>query len=105
MLRSCSSLSGGVPYYLSAMGGAGEVDHLLEHIVQKPGLLGIAGLVVDLFAFPSADDQPGGSKLLQMVGYGRAAHFHQGGQIDHTFLTMAQQPKDSDPGGISQLLE
>ena len=87
------------------MGGAGEVDHLLEHIVQKPGLLGIAGLVVDLFAFPSADNQTGGSKLLQVVGHGRTAHIHQGGQIDHTFFTMAQQPKDPDPGGIGQLLE
>ena len=87
------------------MGGAGEVDHLLEHIVQKPGLLGIAGLVVDLFAFSSADDQAGCPELFQVVGYGGTAHFHKGGQIDHTFFTMAQQPKDSDPGRIGQLLE
>jgi len=40
-----------------------------------------------------------------MMGYGRAGHSQHGRNIDDTFLAVAQQPENSDPGRIAQLLE
>ena len=45
------------------------------------------------------------SDLVEMVRNGGTAHAHQTGQIDDTFLTVAQNPEYADPAAIAQLLK
>ena len=40
-----------------------------------------------------------------MMGYRRTGHLQHGGDVDHALLTVAQQPKDADSGGVPQLSE
>ena len=40
-----------------------------------------------------------------MVGYGGAAHIHQGGNIDHTFLAVAQKPENPQTASVAELFK
>ena len=84
---------------------AGDFHNILNGFVQGPGLDGIGRAVVDLLPLPAADDQAAGAELVQVVGNRRAGHIHQGGQVDHALLAMAQQPENLQTAGIVQLPE
>ena len=81
------------------------LQQLLDEPVEEPGLGRIGGLIVDLLALPAADYQPGGAQLTQVVGDGRTAHIHHGGEIYDTFLTVAQQPEELYPAAVVQLAQ
>ena len=85
--------------------GAGDTDQLFDHMVEQLGLLGPGGPVVDLLALPAADDQVARLELAQVVGHRGTAHVHHGGEIDHTLLTVAEEPKDPDAAPVPQLFE
>ena len=40
-----------------------------------------------------------------MMGDCRAGHIQQGGDVQHTFLAVAEYPEDAQPGAVTQLLE
>src|SRR5690625_4244198 len=40
-----------------------------------------------------------------MVGYGGAAHIQQGGNIDHTFLAVAQKPENPQTASVAELFK
>ena len=80
------------------------MHHLLDHVVQQRRRLRICSPVIDLFAFPAADDQPSGTQQLQMVGHGRTAHLHHRSDIEDTLFAMAQQPEDTAADGVAQQL-
>ena len=84
---------------------AGDLYHLLDHVVQQIRLLRVRGFIIHFLAVPAADNQPGALQLLQMVGDCRAAHIHKGGNIGHTFLAVAQEPEDPDPASVTELFE
>lgn len=83
----------------------GDLQKLFDHMMQELGLWGIGCFIVDLFPIPAADDQPAGFQDLQVMGYGGAAHVHHGGDIDDTFLAVAQDPEDAKAGAVPQQLE
>lgn len=74
-------------------------------MVQKLGCLSVSGLIINFFSAPAADNQSAGFQLAQMMGDGRTAHVHHGGNIDDAFLTVAEKPEDLDAASISELLE
>ena len=39
------------------------------------------------------------------MGYRRTAHPYHGGEIDHTFLAVAQQPENTQATAVPQLLK
>lgn len=84
---------------------AGDFHYLLHHVVQQLGLLGVCGPVIYLFALPAGDDKATGAEGAEVMGYGRAGHIHNGGNVLDTFLAVAENPKYTQPGRISQLLE
>lgn len=73
--------------------------------MEGPALGGVGGLVIDLLALPAADDQPAVFELAQVVGDGRAAHPHDGGEVDDALLTVAQQPEDAHAAAVAQQLK
>ena len=73
--------------------------------MEISGLFGIGGFIVDLFAFPAADDQPGRFQLPEMMGDRRAAHIRYSRKIDNALLAVTQQPKNTEPASVTQLLE
>src|SRR5699024_4871106 len=79
--------------------------HFLDGAVEKLGLFGLGGPVVDLLAAAAADDQPAALELAQMVRHGGAAHADYRRDIDDALLTVAQQPEDSGAAGVAELLE
>lgn len=85
--------------------GTGNVDQEFDHMVQQPHFFRIGSFIVHFFPGPAAGDQPLFPQDLQMVAQGRAAHLHQGGQVDHTLFHMAQEPEQFDPVGIGQAAE
>ena len=84
---------------------AGDLHQLLDHVVQELSFPCVSGPVVYLLAFPAAGDESAGLQLPQMVGYGRAAHIHEGGEVDHALFAVAQKPEDADAAAVAQLLE
>ena len=73
--------------------------------MEISGLFGIGGFIVDLFSFPAADDQPGRFQLPEMMGDRRAAHIRYSRKIDNALLAVTQQPKNTEPASVTQLLE
>ena len=46
-----------------------------------------------------------GLQLFQMMGDCRTAHTYHGGDIDDAFLTVAQDPEDTDAVSVTELFE
>ena len=40
-----------------------------------------------------------------MMGDGGAGHVHHGGEVGHTFLTVAEKPENPDAAAVAHLLE
>lgn len=73
--------------------------------MEISGLLGIGRFIIDLFSFPAADNQPSRFQLLEVMGNRRAAHVHHSRKVYDAFLTVTQQPKNTDTAPIPQLFE
>ena len=84
---------------------AGDLYHLLDHVVQELGLRIFRSTIVDFFAFTAAGDEPGTLELLEMVAHRRAGHADHGRDVDDTFLTVAEEPEDADAVAIAKLLK
>ena len=84
---------------------AGDVDHLLDHSMQKLRAVVVGGVVIHFFSFAAAGDELRAFELLEMVAHSRAGHAHHGREIDHTFFAMAEQPENTDAVAIGQLFE
>ena len=78
---------------------------MLNGLMKRLAFRGVGSLVVDLFPLPTADDQPAGPQLVQVVGHGGAGHIHQRRQIDDALLSVAQQPENFQPVRVVQLLK
>ena len=85
-------------------GGASDRYHLFHHAVEELNRCRRGSFVIDLFSFLTADDQIGGCELFEVMGGCGAAHAHHGGEVDDTFLTVAQ-PKNADSVAVTRLLE
>ena len=83
----------------------GDLHDFFDHVVEHLALLCIRCFIVNLFSDPAADDKPPVSQRAQVVGDSRAGHAHHGGNIDHTFLTVAEKPENAHAGRVPQLLE
>ena len=75
---------------------AGNLYKPFDHVMEISGLLGIGRFIIDLFSFPAADNQPSRFQLLEVMGNRRAAHVHHSRKVYDAFLTVTQQPKNTD---------
>ena len=89
----------------AALLGAGDLHDPLHHLVEEAAALCVRRPVVDLLAHPAADHKAAVFQGPEVVGQGGAGHIHQGGQVDHALLAVAQQPEQAQAGGVVQLLE
>ena len=73
--------------------------------MQQLDLLLLRRPVVDLLAVPAADQEAALHQGAQVVGYRRGGHLKHGGDVDHAFLRVAEQPENANPGRVAQLRE
>lgn len=69
--------------------------------MEQLSLLCVCRGIIDLFSLSAIDDQTGRSQQLEVMG----AHPYHGGEIDHTRLTVAQQPENTQAASIPKLLK
>lgn len=73
--------------------------------MQRLALDGVGGFVVDLFAFAAAGYETAGFQELKVMGNRRAGHTHKGGDVNNTFLTMAEKPENLNSTAIAELFK
>ena len=81
------------------------MHHVLDHVMQRPRELRVAGAVKDLLAFAPGLHEATDLQKLQVVRYRGAAHFHERGDVDDALLGVAQKKKDAAAAGVAQLFE
>lgn len=84
---------------------AGDVDHLLDGLVQELGAVVVGSFVVDFFAVAATGDELCTFELLEVVADSRAGHPHHGRQVDDTFFAVAEQPEEAEAVAIAELFE
>ena len=73
--------------------------------MQKLRLFCLGVFIVHFFSAAAGGDQVAGLQLFQMMGDRRTAHAYHGGDIDDTFLSVAQDPEDTDTVPVAELFE
>jgi len=85
--------------------GAGDAHGLLDHMMKQLDDLAVAGAVEDLLPLTAADDEAAVAQGAEMVRDRGAGHVQHGGDVDDTFLTVAEHPENTETGGITELGE
>ena len=85
--------------------GTGNSGDFINCVVELTHDFRIGGFVIHFFSIAAGCNQSAGFQQTQVVGNGRTAHVHDGGYIDDTFFHVAENPENTNSGGIAKLFE
>ena len=83
----------------------GDAHGLLNHMMQQLNHLAVPGPIENFSALTAALDETGIAQGTEMMRNRGTGHVHHGGDVDHTFLTVAEHPEDTQPGRIAEFIK
>ena len=85
--------------------GTGNSGDFINCVVELTHDFRIGGFVIHFFSVAAGCNQSAGFQQTQVVGNGRTAHVHDGGNIDDAFFHVAEDPENFQPCGIAELFQ
>ena len=103
-LLGAEGRQGPLPLLLAEL-RAGDLHRLLDHLMQQPAGRGLGGAVTDLLSLAAAAHQSRVLQQAQVVRHGGRGHARDGGDVDHAFLHVAQQPENTQTARVVEQAE
>lgn len=101
-VKKTAAFTGNGPLLSVRTGNSGD---FINCVVEFTHDFRVGGFVIHFFSVAAGCNQSAGFQQTQVVGNGRTAHVHDGGNIDDAFFHVAENPENFQPRGIAELFQ